>query len=77
MRVVEIARVRSISLSDAVAMVLASPRATTNVLDGLAAQLVADQVPEHARRGLATAAGHLAQALANTGPPPPAFSSRR
>lgn len=68
MKVVEIVRERPPSLDQAAAMVLASPKASENVLKGLAAAAEAGKIPDHSRERLASAAHHAATWLGTAQP---------
>ena len=63
MRVVEVVRVQQVSLAQAVEMVLGSPRAVENVLNGLADAEARGTVAEHSRARLAFASARLAGLL--------------
>lgn len=62
-RVVEVVRVKPVPISEAVEMVLASPRAVENVLNGLADAEIRGAVPGHSRARLAFASARLAGLL--------------
>ncbi len=67
-RVVEVHRVRDVTLNEAVRLVLASPRAVENVLRGLAEAALEGDIPEHSYARLAVAADRVARLI----PPKPA-----